>query len=275
MALAHELNILDQGHILSDESKGLTHGELIRDYEPMEDVKWRFGKPNYAKVNTFYFEHRSSKPAEGSLVAIVNKLVKNWEVESHHIADPHQYKTMDISKFVSMNNGACPASAYYMAEVGPYNMLIGETKDYSSKLSTFEKANQNFSRSLPDGFAFEVTDVYSGPPTVAFKWRHFGMMTGTFTDKFGNEYEGNGEMLNLHGLCIAVVNADLIIESLDVYYNPEDMLGPLMKAGVKCPVSASQKTKITENKAKVFPEPLGEKSSASDDEELKGNCSVM
>mmetsp|Transcript_127977 Transcript_127977/g.410026 ORF Transcript_127977/g.410026 Transcript_127977/m.410026 type:complete len:106 (-) Transcript_127977:57-374(-) len=38
---------------------------------------------------------------------------------------------------------------------------------------------------------------------------------------------GDGSMLDLHGLCIAKVNDKLIIESLDVYYSPDDLLTPL------------------------------------------------
>eukprot|EP00930_Biecheleria_cincta_P081711 TRINITY_DN709_c0_g1_i5.p1 TRINITY_DN709_c0_g1~~TRINITY_DN709_c0_g1_i5.p1 ORF type:complete len:230 (+),score=47.03 TRINITY_DN709_c0_g1_i5:89-778(+) len=227
MALAHELDKSVETGSLSDESKGLTYGELIRDYEPLPDTKWRFGKPNYARVNKFYFQNRTMKHKEGSLEAVVQNLVKNWEVESHHIANPHQWKTMDVSKFQAAVNGGCPCNAQLMADVGPYNMLIGETADYTGKVS-FEDSNKNFSSSLPEGFAFEVLEVYSGPPTVTFKWRHFGKMSGTFTDRNGKQHKGNGEMLNLIGMCIAKVNEELKIESLDIYYCPNDMIKPLL-----------------------------------------------
>eukprot|EP00930_Biecheleria_cincta_P050328 TRINITY_DN3548_c0_g1_i3.p1 TRINITY_DN3548_c0_g1~~TRINITY_DN3548_c0_g1_i3.p1 ORF type:complete len:243 (-),score=61.70 TRINITY_DN3548_c0_g1_i3:283-972(-) len=227
MALAHELDKSVQTGSLSDESKGLTYGELIRDYEPLPDTKWRFGKPNYTRVNKFYFENRVMKHKEGSLEAVVSNLVKNWEVESHHIANPHQWKTMDVSKFQAAVNGGCPCNAQLMADVGPYNMLIGETADYTGKVS-FEDSNKNFSSTFPEGFAWEVLEVYSGPPTVTFKWRHFGKMSGTFTDKTGKEHKGNGEMLNLIGMCIAKVNEELKIESLDIYYSPNDMIKPLL-----------------------------------------------
>jgi len=227
MALAHELDKSVDTGSLSDESKGLTFGELIRDYEPLPDTKWRFGKPNYARVNQFYFENRVMKHKEGSLEAVVTNIVKNWEVESHHIANPHQWKTMDVSKFQAAVNGGCPANAQLMADIGPYNLLIGETADYTGKAS-FEDSNKNFSSTFPEGFAWEVLEVYSGPPAVTFKWRHFGKMSGTFTDKAGKEHKGNGEMLNLIGMCIAKVNEELKIESLDIYYSPNDMIKPLL-----------------------------------------------
>eukprot|EP00440_Ansanella_granifera_P043359 gb/GFBE01047000.1/.p1 GENE.gb/GFBE01047000.1/~~gb/GFBE01047000.1/.p1 ORF type:complete len:262 (+),score=90.24 gb/GFBE01047000.1/:1-786(+) len=228
MALAHELNPKDNKGNLSEESSGKPFGEIIRDYQPLPDTIWRFGKPNYARVNKTYFQHRSMMHQEGSLEAVVSKLVKNWEVESHHIAEIHQWQTMDISKFKAAVNGGCPCNAQFMADVGPYNMLLGETKDYSGAGHTFATSNQVFSSTLPEGFAFEVLEVFSPPPNVLFKWRHFGPYTGIFTDKNGKQYKGNGEMFNLIGMCLAKVNEKLVIEMLDIYYNPEDMIKPLV-----------------------------------------------
>jgi len=229
MALAKELNVKDQGP-LSEESSGKPYGEVIRDYEAVPGVQWRFGKPNYARVNKLYFEHRSKVHAEGSLEAVVNKLVKNWEVESHHIADPRQWKTMDTSKFWASVNGGTAADAQTMADVGPYNMLLGDTASYTGSALSFQESNSIFGSTFADGYAFEVLEVLSGPPTVTFKWRHFGKFSGVFTDSSGVKHHGNGEILNLFGLCIAKVSDSLIIESLEVYYSPEDLLRPLVKA---------------------------------------------
>jgi hypothetical protein len=228
MALAHELNPKDNKGDLSEESSGLPFGELIRDYKPLPTTVWRFGKPNYARVNKMYFELRTRKHAEGSLEAVVSKIVKNWEVESHHIADIHQWQTMDITKFTAALNGGCPCSAQLMADIGPYNMLLGETANYSSKGHTFATSNTVFSNTFPDGFAWEVLEVFSGPPVVSFKWRHFSKFTGTYTDKAGKEHKGNGKPFDLIGMCIAKVNEELKIETLDVYYNPNEMIEPLM-----------------------------------------------
>jgi hypothetical protein len=231
MAMAHELDPSIQDPKLSEQSKGIApHGELIRDYEVNEGTKWRFGLPNYARVNEAYFKFREKKHKEGSLEAVVQKLVKNWEVESHHIADIHQWKTMDVSKFKAALNGGCPASAQIMAQIGPYNLLIGETVDYSSKANTFESANTTFSNAFNKGFAWEVTEVYSGPPVVAFKWRHFGEFAGAYTDKSGKVHKGDGRLLSVYGMCIAKVNDQLVIEELDVYWNPNDLLNPMAEA---------------------------------------------
>jgi hypothetical protein len=224
MAQTHE----DNKHSLSEESKGLTHGELIRDYEPQPNTVWRFGKPNYAKVNKTYFELRTRKHVEGSLEATVSKMIKNWEVEAHHIADIHQWQTMDITKFTAALNGGCPCSAQLMAGMGHHNVLVGETKSYSSKAQSFTSADALFKNVFPDGFAWEVLEVYSGPPVISFKWRHFSKYTGTYTDKDGKVHKGNDKPFDLIGMCLCKVNEELKIESIDVYYNPNDMIEPLM-----------------------------------------------
>jgi len=236
MSRPQEMNVRDQGP-LSDASKGIAFGELIRDYEAIDGVKWRFGKPNYERVNKLYFQYRSKIHHEGSLEYIVSKIVKNWEVESHHIADPHQWKTMDVSKFSIALNGGCPYNAQRLADVGPYNMLLAEMPDYSANALTYEQSNTIFGETFADGYAWECLEVLSGPPTVTFKWRHFGKFSGTFTDRRGNKHKGNGEVLNLIGLCIAKVNESLVIETLDVYYNPSDIIDPLMKGTLVVPDS--------------------------------------
>lgn len=211
---------------LSDESKG--GGEMIRDYTPVPGVQWRFGKPNYARVNQYYFQHRTKKHAADSLEAVVQKVVKNWEVESHHIADPAQWNTMDVSKFKgSVNGGEC-AGADALAAVGPYNFLLGKCPGYDGTKQTFESANTIFSEAFPDGFAWEVLEVFSGPPSVSFKWRHFGKFAGHYVDDRGKVHKGDNKKMELFGLCIAKVNASLVIEELQVFYEPKDMIAPLM-----------------------------------------------
>jgi len=231
MALQHEFDPTQTQGPLSDESRGVSWGEVIRDYDPAPDTKWRFGKPNYARVNAAYFKFRAKKHKEGSLESVVSKVVKNWEVESHHISDVNQWKTMDVANFTVSVNGGATSNAQYMCEEGPYNTLMGEMPAYSAKYNTFESANALWSNTFPNGFAWECLEVLAGPPTVTFKWRHFGEFTGTFTDKEGNKHQGNGEMINLIGLCIAKVNDSLQITHLDVYYDPEDLVKPLLKNG--------------------------------------------
>lgn len=233
MALAHELDPDTKSDPkLSKESRG-QGGEIIRDYEPVKGVEWRFGLPNYAKVNKEYFRGRTKVPAAGSLEEVVTKVVKNWEVESHHIEKPEQWKTMDVEVFKASLNGGPKIDAAKMAEIGPYNMLLGDIKGYKASEKTFEDANEIFSSTFPDGFAFECLEVYSGPPEVSFRWRHWGRFTGTFEDDKGDEYEGDGRLVEIFGLCIAKVKTKdgaLVIDELQVFYDPNSMIAPLRTA---------------------------------------------
>jgi len=246
MALAGELDINDQDLNLSPESRGEPWGEIVRDYKPTPTTKWRFGKPNYKRVNATYFAHRSKKHPEGSLEEVVSRIVKNWEVESHHIYDIKDWQTMDISVFDASLNGTTAIDAQVMADIGPYNMLLGDVEGYKSSNNTFESANTIFSEAFSEGFAWECLEVYSGPPEVSFRWRHFGKFTGKYKDEKGEVHEGNGKMVNVYGACIAKVTADLKIQGLKVYYDPNSMIAPLLsnkhpkeaaKSGGLCPFS--------------------------------------
>ena len=53
--------------------------------------------------------------------------------------------------------------------------------------------------------------MLSGPPVVIFTWRHWANFTGQFRDRIGN-----GELLELYGLCRVTVNDKLKILDLEV-----------------------------------------------------------
>lgn len=244
MAMTQDFNFKDQSHDLSPESKGAPWGEIIRDYEPLQRTHWRFGKPNYARVNKAYFAGRTKVHPEGSLESVVSKLVKNWEVETHHIYDIKDWQTVDIKQFqASLNGGQC-VSAQVMADAGPYNVLVGDVDGYKGSKNTFESANEIFSSVFTEGFAWEVLEVYSPPPEVAFKWRHFGKFTGKYIDEHGEEHPGNNKLIEVFGACIAKVSADLKIENLKIYYDPNSQIQPLMTnrhaKSMWCPFSCRQ-----------------------------------
>jgi predicted ester cyclase len=72
--------------------------------------------------------------------------------------------------------------------MGSYNALLETSMPaelcpkgyYNSKEETFESSHDVFRLAFPRGFAWEVLEVYSGPPAVAFKFRHWGHMEGNF-----------------------------------------------------------------------------------------------
>merc|ERR1711976_1091130 len=112
--------------------------------------------PNYARVNKTYFEARTKKHPEGSLESVVSKVVKNWEVDSHHVLKPSDWKTMNVENFKISVNGGPKASAQTMADVGPYVALLGDIPNifYASQ-NTFA-STQDLQRGLPRGLRLGV-----------------------------------------------------------------------------------------------------------------------
>ncbi len=53
--------------------------------EPLDDVKWRNGIPNYSKANSLFEKHKTTDHQPGSLEHIVQNIVKNWEKGLFHI----------------------------------------------------------------------------------------------------------------------------------------------------------------------------------------------
>jgi hypothetical protein len=55
-----------------------------------------------------------------------------------------------------------------MLKVGTYNAIIAPNQYYSPENSDFSSSHKTFKRMMPT-FAWEVLEVYSGPPVVAFR----------------------------------------------------------------------------------------------------------
>lgn len=66
-----------------------------------------------------------------------------------------------------------------MLKVGTYNAIIAPNQYYSPATNDFSTSHKSFKRMMPT-FAWEVLEVYSGPPRVAFKWRHWGVMKNDY-----------------------------------------------------------------------------------------------
>ncbi len=47
--------------------------------DPSNSIKWRYGIPNYTKVNSLFEKHKTTDHQPGSLEFIVQNIVKNWE----------------------------------------------------------------------------------------------------------------------------------------------------------------------------------------------------
>lgn len=106
---------------------------------------------------------------------MVENLVKNWEVEASHKMKLDEWRTIDASKYTFAINGGPPQSGEHMLKVGTYNAIITPNQYYDSGRIDFDQSHKIF-RDLMPNFAWEVIEVYSPPPVVAFKWRHWGEM---------------------------------------------------------------------------------------------------
>lgn len=53
-------------------------------------------------------------------------------------------------------------------------------------------------------FPWEVLEVFSGPLTVGFSWRHWGTFTGEY-----DGHKGRGEIVEVYGFGTATVNDKL------------------------------------------------------------------
>jgi hypothetical protein len=114
-----------------------------------------------------------------SLPFFVENLVKNWEIEASFKPNLIDWRTVNHSKYSFSINGGNPQPGEHMLEVGTYNAIITPNEYYSPERSDFASSHKTFKRMMPT-FAWEVLEVYSGPPIVAFRWRHWGEMRNDY-----------------------------------------------------------------------------------------------
>jgi hypothetical protein len=135
---------------------------------------WRLN-PNHLLTTPCVVLAKKCSHTAGSLPDLVEKLVKNWEIEASYKMDLNDWRTIDKSCYQFSVNGGEPQPAEHMLKVGTYNALISPNEFYCPAHSSFEASHKTFKRMMP-AFAWEVLEVYSGPPKVVFKWRHWGTM---------------------------------------------------------------------------------------------------
>jgi len=194
-----------------------------------EEVQWREGKrPDYSLSNEILEREKNFHHPEGSLEAIAQNLVRTFEMEASHKANPQQWLSIVIDKFKMSSNGGQQYTAQDVAEQGTYNLFLGESEQYSSKSESFESSFELFHTAFPNGFFWELAEVLSGPPSVTFKWRHWGKFSGSYKN-----YAPTGETVEMVGVSIARVTEDLKIESLEHYFDNNAFLQNLTSGG--CP----------------------------------------
>ncbi|BFZ60549.1 hypothetical protein YB2330_001586 [Saitoella coloradoensis] len=193
-----------------------------------QNITWRNKRaPDYTKVNAEFEKTKTTNHEAGSLQWLVQNLVKNWEKEASYKTVASEWRTIDHEKYTFHVNGGPGMTAEDMLRLGTYNALLGEKQVegvYDPKMEGFQGSHKLFKRVMPV-FSWEVLEVYSGPPVVAFKWRHWGQMTGKYSTKLQNPprkvtAEAHGGPIDIEGITVATVSADFKIEKLETFYDP-------------------------------------------------------
>lgn len=209
-------------------------------------IEWRDGlpelgcdgkKPNFTKVNKLYLELRSQKHADGSLEKIVENLVKTWEAEVTHKEDPREWKCVDYDNYkVRANNGRW-FGPDETAKIGNYQWLFEDNvkkEDYNWETHDFASSLGLFHKVFNQGFAFEVLQVYTGPPEVTFSWRHFSRVTGEYKGKAPTK-----KLIEMFGFAKVKVTEDLRIQTIEIFYKPQEFLDELNQLGIEKPKAGS------------------------------------
>lgn len=88
---------------------------------------------------------------------------------------------------------------------GGYNMFLQTTlpenlRVYNPSDETVDSALEIFTGTFPRGFVLEVLEVYSGPPVIVYKFRHWGYMEGPFKG-----YQPTNELVEMFGVSVIKV----------------------------------------------------------------------
>ncbi|XP_009360747.2 pathogen-related protein [Pyrus x bretschneideri] len=196
-----------------------------------KNTKWNFGAtPSYDVANKLFEEGRTKIWPAGSLEEEVQNLVKTWEMELFHKSNPDDFKTLDPNKYTVSVNGRKGINIEEIGKIGGgYNSFLQTSlpeklRGYNPDEETAESSLKSFTTTFPRGFALEVLQVYSGPPEIVYKFRHWGYMEGPFKG-----HAPTGEMVEFFGMAIFTVDEHKKIVKVEFFYDPGQLLGGLLK----------------------------------------------
>ncbi|KAJ0986332.1 hypothetical protein J5N97_004688 [Dioscorea zingiberensis] len=194
--------------------------------EGEENTSWRHGgPPTYDMVNKLFEEGRT----KDLLKRLCRNAIKTWEMELSHKTNLHDFKTINPEKFKLFVNGRKGLSGEETLKLGSYNALLKTSlpekfQYYKAGTETFESSHEAFKMAFPRGFAWEVLSVYSGPPVIVFKFRHWGYMEGPFKG-----HAPTGDLVEFSGLAVLKVDSLLRTEEVEIYYDPAELFAGLLK----------------------------------------------
>ena len=185
---------------------------------------WKEGKPDYNRADLEYFKGKTKNHPSGSLEIIVENLVKQWEMEMTHLPSK-DWKTIEsLESYRVQVNGGRQIDGKEAAKVGTYNWIMENAPKclYNAQAETFESSHKLFRDAFRDGFPWEVIEVFSGPPKVAFSWRHWGVFNGEYKGA-----QGKDETIELTGFVVATLSDASKIIKLEIYTKFDSFLQAL------------------------------------------------
>jgi hypothetical protein len=195
--------------------------------EYSKQAEWRYQTPpDYTRSKENLAQESTCNHAEGSLEAIVQNLVRTFEMEVSFKSNPKQWLAVVQDKFRVSTNGGQEFTATDVYTQGTYNTFMADSEHYKASEETFESSAKLFHSTFPQGFPWELLEVYSGPPVVTFKWRHWGHFRGPYKD-----FAPTGETVEIVGISVARVTDDLKIISLEHYFDNNLFLEKLTAGG--------------------------------------------
>ncbi|KAL8167612.1 hypothetical protein V2J09_009111 [Rumex salicifolius] len=223
------------------EVAGDKYRSLLNEERHNKNIHWRHGSPPiFDSVNKLFEEGRTKVWPEGSLEETVQNAVKAWEMELSHKTRIQDFKTINPEKFKLIVNGREGLSGEETLRLGSYNSLLksslpDEFKYYKAEEESFESSHDAFRSAFPRGFPWEVTDVYSGPPLITYKFRHWGYFEGPFKG-----HAPTGEMVEFYGIGVMKVDESLRAEDVEIYYDPAELFAGLLKGVIQSEESSIQ-----------------------------------
>ncbi|NET70771.1 MAG: SnoaL-like polyketide cyclase [Sphaerospermopsis sp. SIO1G2] len=191
------------------------------------NAEWRYQEsPDYSRSKENLAKESICNHVEGSLEALVQNLVRTFEMEVSFKSNPKQWLSVVNDQFRISTNGGQDYTAADLSKQGTYNLFMADSEHYKASEEDFESSAKLFHSTFPQGFPWEVLEVYSGPPVVTFKWRHWGHFRGQYKD-----FAPTGETVEIIGITVANVTDDLKILSLEHYFDNNLFLEKLTAGG--------------------------------------------
>lgn len=160
-------------------------------------VDWKNDIPSYALVDLAFYKGRTKAYVEGSVEYLISNIVKRCEMEISY--------TKQIDQRKVFASGTCSV------EVNGVDIT-----------SSFDGFKKSCSEVFNGAYPWEVTEVFSSAPEIAFSWRHW----------MEPQSEESSE---IKGFAFVKVNDDFKVESMKLFYKPQDVPEKFLVGSGTCP----------------------------------------